>query len=217
MARKATSKLQYRWSNGSYHSRKQTTTGGIVGGGPQNLGRGNLAQGLRPPRPGATYRPEPIGGPAMATLSPIKAKTPAAPVAPPPDPAQIAATVTANRNLGIADADTTYQTGQIKQAYGYDDLSNPFSRAALLKESYDKQQLGTTSNFAGQNQYNSGAYGGARTGDRHQYAIADDATRREYADALHGVSRNKLQAYADYGTSISAADWDALINAYKGG
>lgn len=181
---------------GGHHRRKSTLAGG----------------------PGrATYRPQPTGGPAMSTLSPIKAKTPAAPVAPPPDPAQIAATVTANRNLGIANADATYQTGQIKQTYGYDDQSDPYSRAALLNETYVRQQLGTTSNFASQGQYNSGAYGGAQRENTHQYAIADDATRREYADALRGVSRGQLQAYADYGTSISAADWDRLINAYKGG
>lgn len=163
---------------------------------------------------GQTYSPSP------APTTPKAGISSASPTLP-PDPAFAAAQVSNNRNLQIANADYAYGVGQLRQQYGLEDFSNPFSQAALLRESYLRQQRGTMNQFAASGQgyhgSTSGAYQRAQSENTRNYAIADDAMRREYADRMRGMIRGMLGANADYGTNITQADWERLFRQFGGG
>jgi hypothetical protein len=54
-------------------------------------------------------------------------------------------------------AEAAYQHANISNEYGIGDSSNPFSKAAMLQESYNRSKLGTTNSLAAQGQLYSGA------------------------------------------------------------
>ena len=67
-----------------------------------------------------------------------------------------------NQNYGDTNANIDYQQQQAKQQYGldpgYNDPStNPYSKAALLENSYHNAQQGNTNNYASRGQLYSGA------------------------------------------------------------
>jgi hypothetical protein len=180
--------------------------------GPQNaLNRG---RGWRPP----TGPPKGVPAPQVYGNS----QTAPGVQAPPPDvggrpldPAEIAAGVSANRNVALSNANTTYQQGYLDQTYGYGDTgaANPYSRAALLQESYQRSQLGTTNNYAARGQLYSGAYDRMQGENQHQYSIAEDANRRQYDQASYQNRYGNAQTVANYGIGVDDTTYNALLNA----
>jgi hypothetical protein len=108
----------------------------------------------------STFHPPAAHGPAKGVPAPTVywefADGPGVQAAPPDvggrplDPAEIAAGISANRNLALGNANATYQQGQLQQQYGYGEsgAANPYSRAALLQESFQRSKLGTTNSYA---------------------------------------------------------------------
>lgn len=209
MARKQSAQNPYRWSNGSYHSRpERKPKAGLSAAKPPQ-------QSTQVFKPGSSTLP---GGGIQTGGAPkpgLVAKNPAPTL--PLDPAYAQTVISNQRNLGIANADYAYNVGQLRQQFGLEDFSNPFSEAALLREKYLNNQRGTTNSYASAGQLYSGAYNRAKATNTHNYAIADDAMRRQYADLQHQLQRGMLQANADYGTNITAADWQRLISQFGGG
>jgi hypothetical protein len=113
-----------------------------------------------------------------------------------------------------------YQRNQLNSAYGftptYDgsgnitgesvDTSNPFSKAALLQQSYTRNKAGFSQGLAGQGQLYSSAYQADQDYAGQQYGQGYDALKRAYeqgqqgltqqgTNALSGLSSNNANAY----------------------
>ena len=175
--------------------------------------------------PGAGWGPgtaqprfyQPVPQPGVSNTGPGGSWEPSQPPVggPPLDPALEAYKTSANRNIAIAKGDAAYQTGQLQQTFGYGDAgaANPYSRAALLKEQFDRAKLGTTNNMASAGQLYSGAYGRAQNENAHQYSIAEDANRRAYDQAIYGVNKGLATTTANYGVGVDDATFNSLLKA----
>jgi hypothetical protein len=173
----------------------------------------------------STFHPPAAHGPAKGVPAPTRPGNsltgPGVQAAPPDvggrplDPAEIAAGVSANRNLALGQAGATYQLGQLQQEYGYGETgaANPYSRAALLQESFQRSKLGTTNNYAAGGQLYSGAYGRAQGENQRQYSIGENANRRAYDQAVYGVNYGQAQNAATYGTDMDQTSYEALLRA----
>lgn len=123
--------------------------------------------------------------------------------------------VSAGRNLALSGADAAYQRGQLEQQFGYGDsgAANPYSRAALLEESFRRNKLGTTNSMASAGQLHSGAYGRAQNENSRQYSIASDENRRAYDQQIYGLNFGQAQNAANYGAGVDDAAFEALLRA----
>lgn len=162
----------------------------------------------KPAGPGATAGANPAGSPPVPGQPPVGG--------PPIDPNYEAYVLGANRNITLGNADAAYQKGDLEQTYGYgaSGAANPYSRAALLRESFQRAKLGTT-NSAG-NQIYSGSYRQAQGENQHQYSIAEDANRREYDRSVYGVNYGVAKNASDYGVGMDQATYQRIINALGG-
>lgn len=139
------------------------------------------------------------------------------PTGQPLDPQYEAYLTQARYQRGLADAEAAYQTGQIRQEYGVEDQSNPYSRAALLKDTYEQAKRGTRNSLASSGQAHSGAAGRAQGANDRNYSIGYDQLVRQYQGAIHGVQYGQAQTIANYGTGQDQAAYEALIRALGGG
>jgi hypothetical protein len=126
--------------------------------------------------------------------------------------------ISANRNLALGNLDAAYQRGTLEQEYGYGQsgAANPYSRAALLEESYKRNKLGTTNSMAGAGQLYSGAYGRAQGENQRQYSIASDQNRRQYDQQVYGLNYGQAQNAANYGMGVDDEAFAALLRALGG-
>lgn len=151
------------------------------------------------------YQPAPTVAPGTGAQAPQA-------TAPPPDPIFLAQQAAAQRSLAIGGAWDTYSRGRIENSYGLGaDTSNPYSKAALMREDYLSGQRGTESNYANAGQINSGAYQSAKNYNARQYSIGDDRLRREYQDQKDAITKGATDRYSQLGADLSAEDLTALI------
>jgi hypothetical protein len=192
---------KYAWGDGkgAVHSRPKKTQQppspfvvGVAGGWSHTKGgQAKLAAGLAGPISAQT-----VGGPPL-------------------DPAQASYDVTAQRNLGLAQGEQAYQQGQVDYNYGYGagGAANPYSRAALLQESFKRNVLGTTNSMAASGQQYSGSSGRAQDENARRYSIQSDANRRAYDDATHGLSYNTATSAANTGIGMSDGSYQSILKA----
>ena len=160
--------------------------------------------------PGWTYNPD------TAATSPGTAA--GSPQPRPLDWQEQLATSQANRNVALSDANATYQTGQINRDFGYlgngqIDPNNPYSRAALLEQTYKNSLRGNTNSYASQGQLYAGSLQNAQNETHRQHSIGVNSLQNAYQDALHGVTLGQLNSYANAGSSVSDAQFQALLQA----
>ena len=165
-------------------------------------------------------RPKPVSSVTSMGSSGTGASAPA-PVVPvqPLDPAQVNAQITAQRNIGSADLYATFQQGQLDQNYGYGagGAANPYSQAAMLQESYKRNQAGTLNSAAASGNLYSGSYGRAQNENSRNYAIGDDQLRRQYGQQSGQIGFDRLQTYANQGSGVDQASYEAMLRALRGG
>ena len=101
------------------------------------------------------------------------------------------------RDTANSEAEVTAQEAIVRQEYGFDDVSNPFNRAAMLQRSYTQSQ-DRQKNSAG-NQLYSGAFQNASNEGRFQYDKSHDTLRRDYTGQLNALKsrRTAIQAEAE--------------------
>jgi hypothetical protein len=147
---------------------------------------------------GPYHQLTPMAAPPI-TSTPVAAPT--QPYTPPPDPNLQAKQGLLTRARDDAYGQIQYDEGRVKQEYGFDDVSNPFSRAALLQRSFQERQRGTTNTLAARGQLYSGAIQNQRALDQRGYDQAYDSTKRSYDDALQGIisRRNSVGRAFDEG------------------
>lgn len=138
------------------------------------------------------------------------------------DPGVMGAEDSGLRDTQLADAGFVFANNQIGADYGFDatggiDPNNPYSRAALLQESYKRSQRGTQTSMAARGQLHSGAYGRAQDEVGRNYNIGYDRLQKGYTREKGTAVTNLLSAYTGAAGGISDATFEALLNKLKGG
>lgn len=93
-----------------------------------------------------------------------------------------------------------------QQEYGVDDQSNPFSRQAMLRRSYDRSRLGNVTSMASQGQLYSGALQRQQDDIRSGFARDTDQLMRGYQGVLRGFADERLRARREYEDRMADAD-----------
>jgi hypothetical protein len=128
----------------------------------------------------------------------------------------------ANRNLSTSLAGLQYQRGQLGSTYGlgqdasgniFDDVSNPYSRAAVMKKTYDDRKLGTTTSMAAQGQLYSGALQDAQNENARQNDMGRDSLIRQFQNAQQQIRQGELQAQGSYQDQLGQAGNERLMRA----
>jgi hypothetical protein len=137
--------------------------------------------------------------------------TPGAPGGAPANPMPWDAAYEGASDAAIANRDASYASidnavTAAKQSYGFDDLSDPFSKIALLKESFANAQRGSTNSMAAAGQLYSGALGNAQNANQHNYDVNYDATRRSYDQTLGDLAARRTQAKNTADDTIAGAN-----------
>jgi hypothetical protein len=153
-----------------------------------------------------------LGNAAAPGFTSAPASAAAGPSAPPIDPAFEAYRAAAGRNVAVSDAEAKYQLGSLSNEYGIGDTSNPYSKAALLQESYNRSKLGTTNSMASQGQLYSGALQNAQGENDRNYSINSDALKRAYGNATHAVRYGQAQTYANNAIGVDSSAFQSLLN-----
>lgn len=146
---------------------------------------------------------------------------PAPPMPQPFDANQELARLQASMNIGLSDAEGTYQTGRTGYQTGYNaagarDFSNPYSQAQLLEDEYKRSLSGTTNSYAAQGQLNSGAKGRALARDDRLYAQSSAGLRDQAADTYHSIGAGRLQTYASNAAGVNSGAFDSLRRSVYG-
>lgn len=114
----------------------------------------------------------------------------------------IGGTLTRDAGQNITGANIDYSTI---------DVTNPFSKAALLKRSYDQQREGTTNSMAAQGQLYSGALLNARGNQQFGYEANQDSLSKQLQEIVMQGGVARQQAGIDRDTSA----YQALLNALQ--
>lgn len=114
------------------------------------------------------------------------------------------------RDRDLATSNLDYNQQRVTQDYGFDDPSNPFSRAALLERTYQQQRSGTLNSYAGAGQLYSGALTRARDADRFNYEQGRGALRGSYDETLRDLAVRRLEAQNTYQSGAEGAEAQRL-------
>lgn len=126
--------------------------------------------------------------------------------------------------------DVTRQQNQALLDYGYNasfdpsgsltglsvDPNNPFSRAALLKRSYDQAQTGATNSLAAQGQLYSGALQNARNRNTFNFQQGSDALQKSLGNLLADLIARRRTALTQANAARVQADDTALLDGLGG-
>lgn len=153
-------------------------------------------------------------------VAPPPPPRPVAPPAPPPraqplpfDPQYEATTGNARRQYDTTNAGLAYQEGRVRQEYGFDDASDPFSRARMLERNFQQATRGRL-NTAGNNLYSSSFNRGEAQG-RFGYEQDVDTARKSYADALQAITQQRTQATVDRDAATTTAAAERVARAQE--
>jgi hypothetical protein len=114
-------------------------------------------------------------------------------------------------NLGVKKtaADQDFGLGD-----GYNDYkANPYSRAALLEQSYMKANRGTGNSYAAAGQLYAGSLSTAYDANRGARDQEHDSLEKQYRDALQGIRDEELNAKNEEIDAIDEAGWNRIQKA----
>lgn len=137
------------------------------------------------------------------------------------DPMLEAQKAAAGLNIKLGDAWDAYATGQLTTGFGNLDnptadlASNPYSRAALLQQSYNNQRRGTTNSYASAGQLYSGALQNAQEENLRGYGQGLDALKKERQGLLDELLRDRVTRYSQTGAQLNEDTLNALLRALE--
>lgn len=119
----------------------------------------------------------------------------------------------AKYNNALINAGLAQTTAQ--QEYGLDTgfndyQANPYSRAALLEQSFQRANRGSTNSYASSGQLYAGSLSNALTANRSSYGESRDSLEKTYRAALQEIEDRKTQARNDMNDEIAGAGWDRV-------
>jgi hypothetical protein len=100
-----------------------------------------------------------------------------------------------------------------EQSYGFTDTSNPFNRAAMLQQAYDRNRAKTQTSYAARGQLYAGSLSNARSYDEGNYLRGYDALARQYRGELGDIAAKRLAASRTLSEGTQAARAKALEEA----
>lgn len=200
----------------------------MAGLGPQpvrNLGRGNLMLGLgapvRPVAPGASGFPGTTGPPPASPASPAATAAGASgggvdyDINLPVDPAWAADRLAAEKTHEAQQAGLTGQRTRSLSDYGYSeaaggalsfDPNNPFSKAALLKQTYDRSRRSSAQSMGSSGGLYSGAFQNQQDFVNRGQLGAEDTMTKALQGFLAQNTTAREQATNDYWAANARAD-----------
>lgn len=161
--------------------------------------------------------------PAPSTVA--TGSTPAGGSSAPVDPILDANLAAATRNRNQTMVGLAAERAQLGSIYGYgqrpdgsvfDDVSNPYSRAAVLQTLYDQHKAGNTNSMAARGQLYSGALQTEQNNLADQTGRSRDALIREFLAAQGGITNRETaasNAFDDAGTQARAESIARLLAA----
>lgn len=108
------------------------------------------------------------------------------------------------------------QQNAVVQDYGFQDTSNPYSKASALQTAYQQGQSSTLNNFASHGQLYAGSTSNALAAGREKYNQSFDSLERDYQSRLADLTGQRTSARNDYATGLQnaeAARLEAALNA----
>lgn len=102
---------------------------------------------------------------------------------------------------------------ETKKRAGFDNTSDPFSRANQLQQNFANANRGTLNNYAAAGQLYSGSLNNARDIDRTNFERGWDSERKAYQDQLATLAQRRLDATTDYDEGVLEAEADRLADA----
>ncbi len=200
----------------------------VTGSQRQRTTNGRSAASLWNPNitvPGADpNQPTDTGGvpsPGVAPGPPVTGSTPATPAPVGTDglPHDSLYDSDAARALARRQAAENAVPGQLAQGrdqFGYsydqttgaiaDDPTNPYSRRALLVQSYDNARRGNTNSLAAHGQLYAGSLSNAQDTSQRTFNQSGDALKRSFQDYVQKVLSGRQTAVDQYGSDLSAAE-----------
>lgn len=132
-----------------------------------------------------------------------------------------------NYELAVGGARNKYNSALINAGYaqtaaqqeygldpGFNDYkANPYSRAALLEQSYLKANRGSNTSYAAQGQLYAGSLSNALDANRSAYGQSRDSLEKAYRDALHEIDERRTNARNEMNDEIAQAGWDRVTSA----
>lgn len=178
---------------------------------------GGLGSIKKPQSPKGVYRPPSHVDQSIPPAPGAPAPPDPGPGGPPVDPYLEARKVAAQRTLQIGAAQDTYQLGRIENMYGFgSDMSNPYSQAKLLEDTYKRTKRGSETSYAAQGQLYSGALQRKLEDDYRNYNVQTDQARRAYQDAKGEVQRGQVDRYSGILGDIDEQTYQSLLRALGG-
>jgi hypothetical protein len=118
-------------------------------------------------------------------------------------------------NKSRADALTalTAQEGATKRGYGIEDTSDPFSKAAMLQQSLQRNQRSSTNGLAAAGQLYSGALQNSQNNNQSNYNENYDSLKKSYDAALAAIKQQRATVETSADGQIGDAQGDALTRA----
>lgn len=114
-------------------------------------------------------------------------------------------------NLGLKKTATEQDFGL---GNGYNDYqSNPYSRAALLEQTYQKANRGTGNSYAASGQLYAGSLSTALDANRQAEAQSHDSLEKEYRNALQSIRDEEVAAKNAEIGELGEAGWNRLERA----
>jgi hypothetical protein len=117
------------------------------------------------------------------------------------------------RDRDLNDLQLSANEQQLRSSYGFDDNSDPFSRARQLQENFANANRGTLNNYAAAGQLYAGSTTKARDIDRTNFEQAYNAERQNYEGQLSDLYFNRLQNQNDYTGGVLDAEAQRLEDA----
>lgn len=119
----------------------------------------------------------------------------------------------AGQNLQFAQQETAYDQATLEREYGFNDTSDPFSRAAQLQHNYENAQRGTLNNYAASGQLYAGSLNNANDIDRRNYDESYHGLRQDYESRLHDILLGGATAQRTYDEAVAYANAGNLDSA----
>ncbi len=113
-----------------------------------------------------------------------------------------------NKNYADQMANFTNQENTTRSTYGFDPqyANDPYSRANLLKDSWNTNRRAVSTGGAARGQLYSGSTSNALRYADEGYGKAYDTTQKEYQGALNQLQQGRLGAEGELRTGIAAAE-----------
>lgn len=137
----------------------------------------------------------------------------------PVDPGYDAAIGAAGYGLQSSLLSAQYQRGQLGQTFGlgidpqgnvFEDVSNPYSRAANFQKQYAQAQRGAQTSMAARGQLYSGAYQNAQNANADALSRNRDQNIREFMAAHQAITGAERGAQGEYLGAVAGAESERI-------